>query len=491
MSLQLLYSQDYAFTRFLLQKGFAFLYFIGFLIAANQGRALLGDNGILPIRLFLPRTQFRFHPSIFYYKYSDPLYTGLAWFGVALSVTAFLGYGDSYGPLLSMAVWATLWFLYMSFVNVGQVFYGYGWEILLLESGFLAIFLGPSDQTVPLFIIWLYRWLLFRVIFGAGLIKIRGDECWRDLTCMYYHYETQPLPNPLSWFFHRLPKWFQKLSLLYNHLVELIAPFLYFGPAIARYAAGILTIVFQSLIAMSGNLSWLNLITIVLSLSCFDDTFFRLVFEVPVTMAMPPAMWQVFPMLLVTAILLYLSFKPLKNMISKSQIMNRSFDPWHLMNTYGAFGSITRDRMEVVLEGTLIENPDHHTRWIEYEFKGKPGDPKRCPPQVSPYHYKIDWQMWFAAMSNYRYHPWILNLVAKLLMSNKDVLSLLKQDPFEGQTPKFIRAQLYHYKYTKRLKDGWWDRTYVGPYLPELSLDDPGFRELLISEGWLERREND
>lgn len=489
MSFDFLYSQDYVFTRFLLQRGLALLYFIGFLIAANQGRGLLGRNGILPIPLFLKRTTFKNHPSIFYFKYSDELYTSLAWIGAALSALTFFGFSDSFGPATSLVIWILLWLLYMSFVNVGQVFYGFGWEILLLEAGFLAIFLGPTEQAVPVPIIWLYRWLLFRVMFGAGLIKIRGDECWRDLTCMYYHYETQPLPNPLSWFFHRLPKWFHKLSLLYNHLVELVMPFFYFFPSYLGYISGLSTILFQSLIALSGNLSWLNLISIVLCISCFDDNFFKFFRELPPIVAEGPVFWQPPAMLLVTAVLLFLSKKPLMNMISKQQVMNRSFDPWHLVNTYGAFGSITRERMEIVLEGTLVENPDQHTKWVEYEFKGKPGNPQRCPPQVSPYHFKIDWQMWFAAMSDYRFHPWILNLVGRILSGNKNVISLLKEDPFEGQPPKYIQAKLYRYSFTKKLKDGWWERTYLGLYLPPLSLDDESFRIYLLEEGLLPEEE--
>lgn len=486
MYLESLYSNDYVFTRFVLQRGLALVYFVGFLIAANQGRGLLGSEGLLPIHIFIERTSFWDSPSIFYFKYSDLFFQIMAWFGVAVSAFALLGFSDAFNPYVSLFVWTILWLLYMSFVNVGQDFYGFGWEILLLESGFLAIFLGPSSQPVPLPIIWLFRWLLFRVIFGAGLIKIRGDECWRNLTCMYYHYETQPMPNPLSWYFHHLPRWFHKMSAIYNHLVELVSPFAYFGPRTFRVTAGLLTVFFQLLIAVSGNYSWLNLITIVLCISCFDDDFFKYFFTLPDVNFVTPAPWQPFVTVAVSLLLLSLSYKPLLNMMSSGQIMNRSFDRWHLMNTYGAFGSINKERLEIVIEGTLEKEPTALTQWTPYEFKGKPGDPRRLSPQVSPYHYKLDWQMWFAAMSDYRYHPWIINLVAKLLAGNKEVLGLLKEDPFHGEKPKFIRAQLYLYKYTDDNTEAWWHRTKVGLYLPALTLDDENFRRLLIQEGWLE-----
>ncbi|WP_374029716.1 lipase maturation factor family protein [Bdellovibrio bacteriovorus] len=491
MGLEILYSQEYTFTRFLLQRGIAFLYLMGFLIAANQGRGLLGQHGLLPIHLFTARTRFWDNPSIFYWKNSDGFISGIAWLGVFISTLALLGLSDAFGYLFSFVIWFSLWVLYSSFVNVGQDFYGFGWEILLLETGFLALFLGPTSAPVALPIIWLYRWLLFRVIFGAGLIKIRGDECWRDLTCMYYFYETQPLPNSLSWYFHHLPKWFHRFSVFYNHVVELIAPFGYFGPAVVRYTTAMLTIIFQIVIAISGNFSWLNLITIVLCIPCFDDGFFAYFATLP-SFAMRAEAFSPLHAVFVIAVsglLLYLSYKPLMNMISKRQAMNRSFDRWHLMNTYGAFGSITKERYEIILEGTTEQHPDPATQWTPYEFKGKPGDPRRRPPQVSPYHYKLDWQMWFAAMSDFRFHPWIINLVAKLLEGNKEVLGLLKEDPFKGEKPRYIRAHLYLYRFTKNPKEGWWKRARVSLYMPAMSLDDQGFRNYLREEGWLDGEE--
>src|SRR5262249_48804626 len=183
------------------------------------------------------------------------------------------------GGATNAVLMAGQWFLYMSFVHIGQLFYGYGWETITLEAGFLAIFLcpirsirpNPSGYSAPKIVIRVYRWMLFRVMFGAGLIKIRGDECWRDLTCLAYHYETQPIPNPISWYLHHMPMGFHKAGCLFNHFCELIVPWFYFAPRRLRHAAGIFTILFQSILILSGNLSFLNWLTIVIAIPCFDD----------------------------------------------------------------------------------------------------------------------------------------------------------------------------------------------------------------------------
>lgn len=484
--MEMIFSPDYVLTRLIFQKALAFVYFIGFLIAANQGRGLIGDHGLLPAKYLLARSSFLENPSIFYLYYSDGFFALIAWFGVILALLAILGISESQGYFLSMLTWVLMWSLYMSIINIGQVFYGFGWEILLLEAGFLAIFLGPARYPVPLPVIWLYRWLAFRLMFGAGLIKIRGDECWRDFTCMYYHYETQPLPNPLSWLFHHLPKWIQRFSIVINHYVELIAPFGMFGPQMIRYIAGISTILFQLTIFAGGNYSWLNVISIVICISCFDDHFFHFIASptLPTVTAAPE--WMGATILLLSLLIVFLSYQPLMNLFNPNQAMNRSFDRLNLVNTYGAFGSITRERMEIILEGTLDSEITPATKWVAYQFKGKPGDPFRLSPQVSPYHYKLDWQMWFAAMSDYRYHPWIISLIGKLLQGNKEVLGLLGDDPFKGQKPRFVRAELYLYKFTDAGEPGWWKRTRLAEYLPPLTLQNRDFRNLLLQEGWLD-----
>jgi hypothetical protein len=372
----------------------------------------------------------------------------------------------------------------LSIVNIGQEFYGFGWETLLLETGFIAIFLGDNGTQVFLPIIWFYRWLLFRLMFGAGMIKWRGDSCWRDYTCLFYHYETQPMPNPLSRLFHHLPKWLHRVSVGVNHFVEIFLPFLYFIPGTVGITAAVITIWFQGMLIVSGNFSWLNVITLVICIPTLNDDFFEWLgmSHLPVPEDGGLA-WYVISS---TAFLYlcYRSYQPLLNLFASQQAMNRSFDQFHIVNTYGAFGTITRDRPEIIFQGTQDQIVSKETTWQEYEFKGKPGDPKRCPPQVTPYHYKLDWQLWFAAMSDYRYNPWVLNLVAKFLKADKVTLGLLRKDPFNGKRPRYVRAELYLYKFTKIGEEGYWKRVWMHSYLPPLSLNDESFREYLKDEEW-------
>lgn len=476
-------------TRVCFQRFLGFLYLTAFLVTLHQARALIGQEGLLPVKLFLSRVTFWDAPSIFWINASDPFLTLAAWAGVMLSLLAMTGISEAFGIFISATVWFLLWLIYLSFVNVGQVFYSFGWETLLLEIGFLAIFLGSADTSPPQIIFWLFRWVLFRVMFGAGLIKIRGDQCWRDLTCLIYHYETQPMPNPLSWYFHHLPAAFHKTSVPFTHFVELVVPWGLFFPGGTGYAAGIVTIAFQILLILSGNLSWLNYLTILPAVACFDDAFLRRFLPLRLPETKPLSTVRRWILNGLAGIVVLLSIPPVLNMISPAQMMNASFEPFHLVNTYGAFGSVTRERNEIIIEGTEEEVLGPVTKWREYEFKAKPGDVKRRPPIVAPYHYRLDWLMWFAAMSDYRSYPWILNLTAKLLQGDPATLQLLANDPFPQVPPKFIRAVLYRYRFTtteeKKKTGHWWSRMRAGEYLPPLSLNNPRFREILREEKWL------
>jgi hypothetical protein len=467
-------SPQYWLTRVCFQRCLAFLYLIGFLIAANQYLALVGENGITPARLMMKRVSFLQAPGLCWFDCSDRFITALIWAGVALASFALTGFSERYGMLVSAAVWFLLWVLYSSLVSAGGVFYGFGWEMLLLEAGFLGIFLGSRAVRPPAVVMWLIVWVVFRVMFGAGLIKVRGDACWRDLTCMYYHYQSQPLPNPLSWYLHHLPRWFHRLEVLFNHFVELIVPFFLFAPRPICYWAGGLTILFQGILILSGNLSWLNYLTIVLCIPCFDDRFLARLFRASVPETAPAPVFHQVAVVMLAMLVLILSVAPVLNMLAPGQQMNASFDAFRLVNTYGAFGSITRERNEIVIEGTDDETPDATTAWREYEFKAKPGDVRAMPPIVSPYHYKIDWQMWFAAMGPWQQYPWFPPLLQKLLQGDKPVLSLLGRNPFPVQPPKYIRARLYRYEFTDwdDRSGNWWKRTLLGEYFPPVSLRD-------------------
>lgn len=471
-----LYQGNYWLSRFIIQRGLGLMYLIAFVVALNQFRPLVGENGLLPVPRFLERIPFKRAPSLFHWHYSDDFFGMVAWFGLALSVIATIGLSEA-GPIwLSMLIWLLLWALYLSIVNVGQLFYGFGWESLLLEAGFYAIFLGPLHYQAPLAMIFVIRWLVFRVEFGAGLIKMRGDRCWRELTCLNYHHETQPMPNPLSRYFHLMPQWFHKMETLFNHIVQLGAVWLLFLPQPIATIGAAFVILSQGYLIISGNYAWLNWMTLLLGFSGISDAYLHMItpMQIPAQLASPVA-FQVMIGILVVAVI-YMSFGPVQNMLSKNQRMNASFNPLHLVNTYGAFGSVTRKRFEIIIEGTTDETLTEDTEWQAYEFKGKPGDPQRVPPQFAPYHLRLDWQIWFAAMSTIRSNPWLLRFILKLLEDDTPSQKLLKHNPFDDQPPTYVRARLFRYRFTtheERQKTGnWWKRSFERMYLPPQSLED-------------------
>jgi Lipase maturation factor len=494
----------YWLTRFLVLRLLGLVYFVAFLCLVEQLLPLLGARGLLPIPLFLrhvseragsPGAGFLRVPSLFWLDASDGFLQAAAWAGVVLSIPVVLGFANG----LLMAV---LWALYMSFVHVGQDWYGFGWEIQLLETGFLAIFLCPPLDAHPFprrppppEIIWLLRWLTFRIMLGAGLIKLRGDPCWRRLTCLYYHYETQPIPNPLSRTLHFMPRWFHRAGVLFNHLTELVAPWFVFWPRRARLGAGVVMVAFQLFLIFSGNLSFLNWLTLVPILACFDDAFLSRFLPRALVRASARAADTAVPVRAqrlvagaVVALVALLSIAPVRNLLSGRQVMNTSFDRLDLVNTYGAFGSVGRERDEIVLEGTDDAVPGDDADWRPYEFRCKPGDPMRRPCVISPYHYRLDWLMWFAAMSRPEQYPWSLHLVWKLLHGDPGVLGLLVNDPFPGAPPRFIRATLYRYRFARSDDPGgaWWTRERIGTWLPPLSTEDLRLRRFLRSYDWLD-----
>jgi hypothetical protein len=485
---------DYWLARFLLRRGLAAIYLVAFLVAAHQFRPLSGEDGILPLGPFLDRTTWRDHPSLFRYLDSDRALGLGSWLGVGLALVALLGLPARLGTISTVVVWAALWALYLSFVNVGQLFYGYGWESMLLEAGFLAMFLGGAGVATPDVVIWLFRWLLFRNMLGAGLIKLRGDECWRDLTCLDYHYETQPMPNPLSWFVHHAHPIVHRIGVVVNHVAEVGVPFLYFVPGPVAAAAGIVTILFQGWLILTGNFAWLNWLTVVLAFATVPDRVAiglatAVVDRVAGTAAaalptptIPDPAATPLPLELAAIALLLLvlalSVGPARNLISPGQRMNASFDPLHLVNTYGAFGSITKTRYELVIQGTDADEVGSDTEWRTYEIPGKPTDPGTRPPQIAPYHHRLGWQLWFAAMApspRSARHRWVHRFLAKLLQGDDGVRSLLAHDPFPDGPPTHVRILRYRYRFTtpaeRRERGEWWDRERVGIYVEPVRLE--------------------
>ena len=473
---QWLAGTDYTIAREILQRGVAALYLVAFVSAANQFPALLGEHGLLPAPRYLRSASARRQPTLFRWRYSDGMLLAVAWAGAALSALVVAGIPQLTPTWVFVPVFLVIWFLYLSIVNIGQTFYGFGWESLICEAGFTVALLGAWDTAAPITVILLVRWLVFRLEFGAGMIKMRGDRSWRDLTALYYHHETQPMPNPLSRTAHLLPRWWHRVEVLGNHFAQLVVPWLLFLPQPVASIAAAVVILTQLWLVATGNFAWLNWITIVLAFAGVSDSAWSWLFggaEMGGIGAATVPLWYALVSLAVTVFLVVLSWPPLRNLFSRRQLMNASFNRWHLVNAYGAFGSVTKQRFEVVVEGTA-ENPlDADAGWLEYTFKGKPGDVRRMPRQFAPYHLRLDWLMWFLALGS-RDSPWFEMFLLRLLEADAPTLRLLRDDPFHGQAPRAVRARMFLYRFAtraeKRASGDRWVRTEVGSLVPAVSL---------------------
>jgi hypothetical protein len=481
--------------------------FLGFV---QQAAGLIGENGILPIdryREFVVHSYggmsatFWKMPSIFWFEYSDGFLLFAGWIGLIISVAVLCGYANSLMLLV-------LWFLQLSIVHTGQLFWSYGWETQLLETGFLALFLVPLFDGRPFprtrssrIVIILYCWLIVRIMLGSGLIKMRGDAAWdwTELSALFYHFETQPIPNGLSWYFHHLPQLWLKAGVVINHVVELFIPALLLLPRRFRNGAGVIMILFQVNLILSGNLSFLNHVTIIPCLACIDDRFYRRWLPkrwwVRIRESKPPVVldWRgktSFGIRLAfLGLVAFLSIAPVKNLFSPNQRMNSSFEPLHLVNTYGAFGSMGKERFEIVVEGTdHLFRHSSDAQWREYGFHGKPGDPHRRPPFFTPYHHRLDWEIWFAAFGSMKGELWPAYLTSRLLENEPAVLALFRENPFPDSPPKFVRLTRYRYRFTtpeERAESGaWWfrekDQVIFGP----VSSWDEELHNLLSRARW-------
>jgi len=453
--------QGYDLTRFIILRMLGVVYFFAFLSLVKQLLPLLGEKGLTPGKKYVSLIKSRYGkmsfwkvPTIFLFNTSDKFMLACGYLGLLLSLVVTFGYAN-------VIILFVLWLIYLSFVHIGQVWYGYGWESEVVETGFLALFLVPlldprpfPEYAAPVAIIWMFWWLAFRVHFGAGLIKMRADSCWKDLTCLFYHFETQPIPNPLSRSFHFLPRWMLKLGVLWTHFAQLIVPVFIFIPQ-TRVVAGILLLLFQLSLMLSGNLSFLNLISIVAILAIFNDAFLGVFFTIQPAASTPSV--HLFPWI-VFIFLVVLSIPVVRNLFSRHQIMNTSFNQFMLVNTYGAFGAVGKKRYELVVQGTNESVVTPQTKWKEYDFVAKPTNVHRRPPIIAPYQPRIDWQIWFAAMESPQQNPWLLYFILKLLRNDSLALKLIKKSPFPDKPPKFIRVEHYIYSFAKPSEKQYWNR---------------------------------
>ncbi|HWT33748.1 MAG TPA: lipase maturation factor family protein [Microbacterium sp.] len=448
---------DFWFAREVLQRGIGALFAVAFVSSLNQFPALLGEHGLMPAPQLLAWARSSRHrakllrPTLFRsVRYTDARLRALCIAGIVVSALLVAGIPQLGPPWVPMLCFLALWLGYMSIVSIGQTFYGFGWEMLLLEAGFLAAFLGSRDQPPTTVVIVLFWWLVFRLEFGAGMIKIRGGREWRNLTALMFHHETQPMPGPFSRQAHLLPAWFHRGEVLGNHFAQLVVPWFLFAPIVGLWVPGAVpaiigtvaaavVIATQLWLVLTGNFAWLNWATVVLAFSAVSVP--------PASGSALPLPWTVVTCA-VGALYLSLSWWPARNLAARRQLMNASFNRWQLANAYGAFGTVTKVRIEYVIEGTLDADPDA-AAWREYAFKGKPGDVHRMPRQFAPYHLRLDWLMWFLPLGR-SLEDWFAALLVRLLEADAATLRLLAADPFEGAAPRWVRVVSYRYEFAGR-----------------------------------------
>lgn len=472
--------ENYRLSGWLFLRLLGAIYLIAFASFGVQASGLIGSHGIQPVSDYLHALQRYFGvarywnaPTLLWLSASDGFLRSDWIAGVCLSVLVLAGMNWRVFRIVLFA-------LYLSLVTAGQVFMSYQWDALLLEAGSLAIFLGSSPVIARLF-----RWLLFRLIFLSGAVKlVSRDPSWHNFTALPVHYETQPLPTPPAWYFYQLPAWFQRMSVGFVFFVELVVPFLILAPRRIRHFAALAITTLQVLIIVTGNYAFFNLLTISLCLFLLDDTAMQKL--------LPSRIWQRIPSWFhgerwprlrrafypsFAAFILFVSGFEMLGMFSRvhwapADGVIHAVGPFEIVNTYGLFAVMTTSRPEIVVEGSN----DGQT-WLAYEFKYKPGELMRRPPWVAPHQPRLDWQMWFAALGSYESDPWIVHFVARLLEGSPDVLRLLARNPFPNAPPRYIRAQLYDYSFTtsaeKKATGNWWQRNPRQLYLPPVTLRSP------------------
>lgn len=510
-------------VRWLFLRSLGIIYLIAFLSLWVQLMGLIGSNGILPatLTMFGYRQEaatahlgwHRYHvvPTLCWFSASDGFLKFQCAAGTALALVLMLGIAPA--PCLFL-----LWLIYLSLSVVSREFLSFQWDNLLLEIGFLAIFFAPiqlrprGSAPPSKLVLWLLRWLLFRLMVGSGLVKLlSGDPTWRNLTALRVHYETQPLPTWIGWYAHQLPGRLQQASTLLMFIIELVLPLLIFAPRRLRQIPCVAFILFQVLISLTGNYGFFNLLSILLCLVLLDDAALvsflpgkRLRFlqpapqtptvpepapEAPLNPAAPagqnpappaprPRGWHwpiqvTFPLTCIAVLIPAMQLAALLRvrapwpgpMVSAYTWIA----PFRSFNSYGLFAFMTTNRHEIVIQGS---NDGVH--WTDYEFKYKPDDPKRGPEFVEPHQPRLDWQMWFAALSDYQHNLWFVEFCVRLLSGSPQVIGLLERNPFPKAPPRYLRAVVYEYHFTdfatRRRTGAWWRRQALGEYVPVLSL---------------------
>ena len=456
----------------------AIIYFIAFYDLTFQITGLVGEQGILPLGPWMEGLlvdmgwqAFLFLPTLFWFDQSNLFLQSITWAGCGLSLLLFF----NIRPRLSLLL---LFVFYLSLVNAGQTFLRFQWDGLLLEAGFLAIFLRPDSRIM----IFLFRWLLFRLRFMSGLSKlVMNDPSWLGFYALVFYFETQPLPHAGSWYFHNLPQILLIAATVAVLIIEIIVPFMMFLSRRYRFIAAWLTLGLQLLILLSSNHNWFNFLCMALCLFLFDDKALRRIIPRGLehwlvhgggSISLAREMTQrfkIFAASMAGVFILAGVLNTYRMAVTEdiSRPVNDGLDvlqAWHVVNTYHVFPTMTTRQIELKIEGSL-----DGIEWKAYEFKYRPGDPDQPPPIVIPYQPRLDWMVWFIPL-----HPkhigWFDHFLQALLDNEPDVTALLGHNPFSEQPPRFVRVSAWHYRFTspqqREMTGNWWQRVYLGAFAP-------------------------
>jgi predicted DCC family thiol-disulfide oxidoreductase YuxK len=493
----------YFWARCWFLRALGVIYLIAFVSLWVQVDGLIGSDGVSPVNQFLPaihaqlgKDAYAILPTLCWFSTSNAFLHFLCGGGVVLSVLLIFGIA----PALSLVA---LFAFYLSLTIAGQTFLSFQWDVLLLETGFLSIFLAPwrlwpgeliclpgspppaTAAPVSRVGLFLLKFLLFKLMLMSGMVKLTsGDDCWWNLTALDYHYWSQPLPTVFAWWADKSPEWFKHFSVAFCLVVEIIIPFFIWAPRRPRLIAAGLMILLQFAIAITGNYCFFNLLTIALCLLLIDDAAVgtdRHSVGIPTpgapsgrVLAIRLCGYASIAVVVVTlpinAWLIFSAFKPRARPPHALANVYEQLEAFRIVNGYGLFRVMTKDRCEIVVEGSA-----DGIEWLPYEFKWKPGDVKRAPGWCAPHQPRLDWQMWFAALESPRENPWFVGLIVRLLQEPHDVNGLLAHDPFPAKPPRYIRAMFYRYRFTTvselRQTGAWWKRQELREYLPTISVD--------------------
>ena len=465
---------SYELVSALFIKLLALVYFIAFASLSGQIIALAGQDGILPVTALLENAtqhfgwkRFLAYPTLFWINAGDTALTAATWLGCAFSLLLFLNYKTRFSLI-------ALYLLYLSLFYAGQTFMNFQWDYLLIEAGFLAIFLTPNSRII----IFLYRWLLFRLRFMSGLSKIvSNDPGWAGLSALIFYFETQPLPHSGAWYAHQLPEWILILATAATLLVELVVPFMMFMSRKYRFIAAWLTLLLQVLIILTSNHNWFNILTIILCLFLFDDKAIRKVLPASLCdwlllqkqVSTISAFLRI-PSYVFASIILLTSSIHIWEMATGNKVTGQAgnilsyIQRWSLANRYHVFPTVNQQRVELIIEGTM----DGRT-WLPYSFKYKPGELNKPLYFVIPHHPRLDWMVWFVPL-NPIFEDWFESFLATLLDNSASVTALLEHNPFPDTAPIAVRVRAFEYRFTsfaeREMSGNWWKSRYLGPFEP-------------------------